>query len=95
MNSMTPFESRTKLQAELPAQPVRHNSSYLNRFARTVLGVSATVLAVVQPLTLRAELIPAARVVDWTAGVSVGVPGGIPTNRTRLINVTPSSVQRG
>ena len=33
-------------------------------------------------------LIPANRLVDWTPGVSVGVPGGIPTNRTHLINVT-------
>jgi hypothetical protein len=35
-----------------------------------------------------AELIPASRRVDWTPGVSVGVPGGIPQDRTRLIDVT-------
>jgi len=34
-----------------------------------------------------AELIPAARLVDWTPGVVTGVPGGIPT-RTNLIDVT-------
>src|SRR3954469_6944010 len=34
-----------------------------------------------------AELIPAARLVDWTPGVMTGVPGGIPT-RTNLIDVT-------
>lgn len=34
--------------------------------------------------------IPAQRLVDWTPGVSVGVPGGIPTNRTRIIDVTQS-----
>jgi hypothetical protein len=90
MNSMMHFESPTKLQAELPARLVRPNSSYLTRFARAVLGVTAAMLAVIQPLAVKAELIPAARLVDWTAGVSVGVPGGIPTNRTKLINVTLS-----
>jgi pectate lyase-like protein len=36
----------------------------------------------------RAELIPADRLIDWRPGVSVGVPGGIPTDRTHLIDVT-------
>lgn len=36
----------------------------------------------------RAELIPADRLVDWTPGVTVGVPGGIPTDRTRIVDVT-------
>ncbi len=35
-----------------------------------------------------AELIPADRLVDWTPGVTVGVPGGIRTDRTRVIDVT-------
>jgi len=35
-----------------------------------------------------AEIIPADRRVDWTPGVTVGVPGGIPTDRTHLIDVT-------
>lgn len=35
-----------------------------------------------------AELIPADRLADWSPGVTVGVPGGIPTSRTRLIDVT-------
>lgn len=35
-----------------------------------------------------ADLIPADRLVDWTPGVTVGVPGGIPTDRTRLVDVT-------
>ena len=35
-----------------------------------------------------ADLIPADRLTDWTPGVTVGVPGGIPTNRTHLIDVT-------
>ncbi|MBI3830208.1 MAG: hypothetical protein HY291_11865 [Planctomycetes bacterium] len=35
-----------------------------------------------------AEMIPADRLTDWTPGVSVGVPGGIPNNRTNLIDVT-------
>ena len=39
---------------------------------------------------LQAQLIPADRLTDWTPGVRVGVPGGIPTNRTKLIDVTAS-----
>jgi hypothetical protein len=35
-----------------------------------------------------ADLIPADRLTDWTPGINVGVPGGIPTNRTRIIDVT-------
>jgi hypothetical protein len=35
-----------------------------------------------------AALLPADRLSDWRAGVSVGVPGGIPANRTNLIDVT-------
>lgn len=34
-----------------------------------------------------AELIPARRLNSWVPGVDVGVPGGIPTNRTNLLNV--------
>ncbi len=34
------------------------------------------------------DLIPAERLTDWTPGVMVGVPGGIPTDRTHLIDVT-------
>jgi len=36
------------------------------------------------------EVIPGERKVDWTPGVTVGVPGGIPTDRTHLIDVTKS-----
>jgi hypothetical protein len=35
-----------------------------------------------------AELIPLDRRADWTPGVTVGVPGGIPADRTHLIDVT-------
>ena len=37
----------------------------------------------------QAELMPAERKTDWTPGVMVGVPGGIP-NRTKLVDVTQS-----
>ena len=33
-------------------------------------------------------LIPADRLTDWKPGVTVGVPGGVPTNRNHLIDVT-------
>ena len=34
------------------------------------------------------NVIPPNRLADWTPGVTVGVPGGIPTDRTHLIDVT-------
>jgi hypothetical protein len=37
---------------------------------------------------LHAQLIPASRLTTWTPGTTVGVPGGIPTNRTNLVDVT-------
>ena len=37
-----------------------------------------------------AEIIPAERLADWRPGVTVGVPGGIPTNRTHIVDVTKS-----
>jgi chitodextrinase len=36
----------------------------------------------------QASIIPSNRLADWTPGVTVGVPGGIPTDRTNIINVT-------
>ena len=54
------------------------------KVVRCALTTSA--FAALIPLS-HAELVPAARLVDWTPGVSVGVPGGIPT-RTKLIDVT-------
>ena len=35
-----------------------------------------------------ADIIPTDRLADWRPGVTVGVPGGIPTDRTNLIDVT-------
>jgi hypothetical protein len=34
------------------------------------------------------DIIPVDRLADWRPGVTVGVPGGIPADRTRLIDVT-------
>lgn len=45
-------------------------------------------LAIFAATLSSAEIIPADRRVDWTPGVTVGVPGGIPENRTRLVDVT-------
>lgn len=54
-----------------------------------------TVTALLIGASARAELIPADRLVDWTPGVAVGVPGGIDQylpggtlQRTHLIDVT-------
>jgi hypothetical protein len=38
--------------------------------------------------SLSGQIIPANRLVPWTSGIYTGVPGGIPTNRTNLIDVT-------
>src|SRR4051812_6784862 len=35
-----------------------------------------------------ADLIPPQRLANWKPGVTVGVPGGIPTTRNHLIDVT-------
>lgn len=35
-----------------------------------------------------AKLIPSERLTDWTPGVRVGVIGGIPTDRTKIVDVT-------
>ena len=37
---------------------------------------------------LQAQVIPPNRLTDWTPGVRAGVIGGIPSNRTNLIDVT-------
>jgi hypothetical protein len=39
---------------------------------------------------MAAEIIPAERLADWRPAVTVGVPGGIPTNRTHVVDVTKS-----
>ncbi len=36
----------------------------------------------------QATLIVPTRLAPWTSGVTVGVPGGIPTNRTNIVDVT-------
>jgi len=41
---------------------------------------------------MAAEIIPPDRKTDWTPGVTVGVPGGIPTDRARRIDVTKAVV---
>lgn len=34
------------------------------------------------------SIIPSNRIFDWTPGVNVGVPGGIPTDRTNIIDIS-------
>ncbi len=50
--------------------------------------VFLALLASSLPCGKAAESIPAERLTNWTPGVTVGVPGGIPTNRTHLIDVS-------
>lgn len=52
----------------------------------TALG--SILMAILLYSTGYAELIPAERLTDWTPGVRVGVIGGIPTNRTKIVDVT-------
>src|SRR5688572_28981408 len=50
--------------------------------------VVSLVASMGSPSLFSADIIPADRRTNWTPGVYVGVPGGIPTNRTRRIDVT-------
>ena len=56
----------------------------------TAAGVAAVVMAADTPgqKLLGSGIIPAERLADWRVGVTVGVPGGIPTDRKKLIDVT-------
>ena len=55
-----------------------------------VAGMAGAVMAAdAAPATLPgSDLISAERLADWRPGVTVGVPGGIPTDRKNLIDVT-------
>ncbi len=55
--------------------------------SRLLVAGRTLVVAVGLASAVHGELLPAARRVDWTANVAVGVPGGIP-NRTKLVDVT-------
>ena len=55
--------------------------------SRLLMAGRSLVAAVGLASAVQGELLPAARRVDWTANVAVGVPGGIP-NRTKLVDVT-------
>lgn len=55
----------------------------------TGLTASLAILAMSTGMAF-GDLIPAGRLASWTTGLTVGVPGGIPTNRTNLIDVTQS-----
>ena len=57
--------------------------------ALPALAALSVLLGVPLPTTAQ-DLIPAARRTDWIPSVNVGVPGGIPTNRTQVIDVTQS-----
>ena len=48
----------------------------MKAFLPPLLPHLAFVSALISP-AIRAELIPAARLVDWTPGVATGVPGGM------------------
>lgn len=48
----------------------------------------AFMVLIAQAGTVFGGIVPANCLIDWTPGVSAGVPGGIPTYRTSLINVT-------
>ncbi|HRP05385.1 MAG TPA: glycosyl hydrolase family 28-related protein, partial [Opitutaceae bacterium] len=55
--------------------------------SQLLMAGRSLVAAVGLASAVHGELLPAARRVDWTANVAVGVPGGIP-NRTKLVDVT-------
>ncbi|MGA2619028.1 MAG: glycosyl hydrolase family 28-related protein [Thermoguttaceae bacterium] len=65
-----------------------HGSLASSKAGLVLPVVFLALLASSLPCGKAAELIPAERLTNWTPGVTVGVPGGIPTNRTHLIDVT-------
>lgn len=81
-------------QSSAPTTRTSHN--VINPSVRRPLFPGLAALAAFSLLlglpspTAAQELIPAARRTDWIPSVNVGVPGGIPTNRTQLIDVTQS-----
>ena len=66
---------------------------------RTVLTSSPSGCTGGNPVTTQTctgtstTLIPAERLVDWTPGTMVGVPGGIPTNRTKCATTQCSALE--
>ncbi len=48
----------------------------------------ASSLAAIPLIQAQATLIAPARLAPWTSGITVGVPGGIPTDRTNIVDVT-------
>lgn len=60
---------------------------YFYKSAEYILAVGSLSVAAE---SMHALPIPASRLTDWSPGISVGVPGGIPTNRNRVIDVTLS-----
>ncbi len=87
MNSVEAFRPSLPPATSLPARSLRSGAPRGRRRLRVAL---AGVLFGAIAITARSELIPATRLVDWTPGVAVGVPGGIPTNRSNTIDVTAS-----
>jgi hypothetical protein len=63
---------------------MRTGAAARGRFAGSALACWLAGLALVSA----GEIVPAERRVDWTPGVAVGVPGGIPTDPQRQIDVT-------
>lgn len=60
----------------------------LSVFQRISVSVGLATVLTATVATAQNGIIPAERLVPWVPGVTVGVPGGIPTNRTVLIDVT-------
>jgi hypothetical protein len=58
------------------------------KFSRFLLTAAVLLLPAAG---LQAELIPASRLTTWTPGVTVGVLGGIPTNRTTIYTTLAAS----
>ena len=89
MNSNTLFRGRQvrrRVHSSMLLLLSRVTSSRM--LSKQLFAVVASTVVAICSLPVKAELIPADRLTDWTPGVKVGVPGGIPTNRTRLIDVT-------
>ncbi len=89
MTFRMPATALLRMIASAGKSSLRRRWAHKSKPAQSRLFVAgrSLVAAVGIAAAVHGELLPAARRVDWTANVAVGVPGGIP-NRTRLLDVT-------
>jgi hypothetical protein len=74
LNPNTTYHYRVKSRSDIGSQTVESADMTFTTTAASAGNIT--------------DIIPASRLADWRPGVTVGVVGGIPTNRTNIIDVT-------